>query len=137
MYVLFHRRYLIIIKLTREYWKFKTLNIPAGASEDKDEEEAEDVDGWTLDDDEEGDGGVSIFKLNGRYLLLWLGDFVWLDSPTSTFFSGEVFLLEDKVDIPTSSDVSEPVELEHFCSFSFIINSLTTGNYEKNILICK
>lgn len=49
---------------------FNTLNIPAGASEDKDEEEAEDVEGWTLDDDEDGDGGVSIFKLNGRYLVL-------------------------------------------------------------------
>lgn len=56
--------------MTWESQKIKTFNIPAGASEDKDEEEAEDVDGWTLDDDEEGDGGVSIFKLNGRYLVL-------------------------------------------------------------------
>ena len=122
-------------KITWKSQRFQTFNIPAGASEDRDEEEAEDVDGWTLDDDEEGDGGVSIFKLNGRYLVLWLGDFVWLDSPTSTFFSGEVFLLDDKVDIPTSSDVSEPVELEHFCSFSFIINSLTTWNYDKKIIL--
>ena len=66
MYILFHRR----LKMIWEPQNFNTLNIPAGASEDKDEEEAEDVEGWTLDDDEDGDGGVSIFKLNGRYLVL-------------------------------------------------------------------
>ena len=107
--------------------------IPVGASDDKDEEDAEEVEGWTLDDDEEGDGGASIFKFKGKYLELWLGGLVWLDIPPSTFFSGEVFLLDDNVDIPTSSDVSDPVELEHFCSFSFIISSLTTIIYRYTI----
>ena len=101
-------------------------DIPVGASEDKDEEDAEDVDVWTLDDEDEGDGGASIFKFKGRYLVFWFGVFVWLGIPPSWFFSGEVFLLEGNVDIPTSSEVSDPVELEHFCSFSFMINSLTT-----------
>ena len=61
---------MLLLYIIVQIKQIKTLNIPAGASEDKDEEEAEDVDGWTLDDDEEGDGGVSIFKLNGRYLAL-------------------------------------------------------------------
>lgn len=41
-----------------------------GSSDDIDEEDAEEVEGWTLDDDEEGDGGVSIFKFKGKYLEL-------------------------------------------------------------------
>ena len=44
--------------------------IPVGSSDDIDEEDAEEVEGWTLDDDEEGDGGASIFKFKGKYLEL-------------------------------------------------------------------
>ena len=64
-----------------EFSYMKVLNamifqIPVGASEDKDEEDAEEVEGWTLDDDEEGDGVESIFKFKGKYLGLLLEEFV-------------------------------------------------------------
>ena len=120
------------------YWCFKSE--PAGDSDDKEEEEAEDVDGCIRDDDDAGDGGVDLahsgFALdaadgnfNGKYLALsWevLGS-LW--SPTSLLIPVGFRLLRVVGVTPPSSEVSEPVELEHFWSFSFMISSLTTLLY--------
>ena len=59
---------------------------PVGESEDKEEDDADEVDGCTLDDDDEGDGGGDLLNssfstgdpsdnLSGKYLMFCIDVF--------------------------------------------------------------
>ena len=109
-----------------------------GDSDDKEDDEAEEVEGCILDVDDAGEGGGDLLNsdftldvapndmFNGRYLTLCWEEFCWFWAPTSLPNSERFLVPTERGGSPPSSDVSEPVELEHFCNFSFIISSLTT-----------
>ena len=102
------------------------------------EEDAEEVEGCTRDEEDSGDDGVDLatsdFSLDDvdgsfscKYLELSWEVFVSLLALTSLTRTVDSFLMWDLgLTGDASSEDSELVELEHFCSFSFIISSLTT-----------